>query len=88
MQEVPASVKERYVIVKDLLGNPAKKYMLLYSLLKKIDKAEYSVHEEFRKNVTLRLKGVKTMDIKVENLYNYLEITKEFVSYMKGLMKK
>src|SRR3989338_8139601 len=35
---VSGSVKERSIQVKNLLGNPGKKYMSLYNLLKKIDK--------------------------------------------------
>src|SRR3989339_1368203 len=38
ISEVPATVKERAIIVKDLIGNPINKYMALYNLLKKIDK--------------------------------------------------
>ena len=59
--------------------------MALYNLLKKIDKAEYSAKEEFRKNVTLTTKNTPTpIEVKVVNLYEYLEITKEFVSFMRS----
>ena len=88
LSEVPGSVKERSILVKNLLGNPVKKYLALYNLLKKVDKAEYYAIEEFRKNVTLRLKGSKSLDIKVDDLYNYLIVTRDFVVYMRQLMKE
>ncbi len=83
--EVPLSVKERALLVGKTLGNPVKKFMALYKLLKEIDKAEYTSHDEFRKNVTLRVKLKKPTDIKVEDLYKYLENTKEFVAFMKNI---
>jgi hypothetical protein len=87
IEEVPTNVKERALLTKNLLGAPAKKYFILYNLLKKIDKAEYTPREEFRKNVTLITKTPVVMEIKVDNLYDYLEKTKEFVSYINTLMK-
>ena len=88
IDEVPTNPKDRGIMVKDILGNPGKKYLILYNNLKKIDKAEYTATEEFRKNVTLKTKTTKPMFVKVDNLYNYLEITKEFISFMRTTMKK
>src|SRR3989344_5683214 len=76
--DVPTNVKERATLARSILGNPLNKYFILYNLLKKIDKAEYTPREEFRKNV---------MEIKVDNLYDYLEKTKEFVNLIIGHMK-
>ncbi len=86
IEEVPASVKERAIEVKRMIGNPVQKYMTLYNLLKRIDKAEYTATEEFRKNVTLTTKEPKPLLVKVENLYEYLETTKAFVKFMKEKM--
>lgn len=86
--DVPGNVKERAVLVKNILGNPGKKYLVLYNLLKKIDKAECTAVEEFRKNVTLKTKTTKPIEVKVENLYNYLEITKEFVGFIRHRMNE
>ena len=83
ISEVPLTVKERALKVKSLIGSPVTKYMMLYNLLKKIDKAEYTSTEEFRKNVTLTTKGPNSVNVKVENLYDYLEKTKSFVKFMK-----
>ena len=56
--------------------------MTLYNLLKRIDKADYIATEEFRKNVTLTTKEANPVNVKVENLCEYLDITKDFVSFM------
>ena len=82
INEVPASVKERALMVKKLIGNPVKKYMILYNLLKRIDKTDYTATEEFRKNVTLTTKESKPIKVKVEDLINYLNATKDFASFM------
>jgi len=86
--EVPGTIKERAVMVKDILGNPVKKYIILYNLLKKIDKAEYTAIEEFRKNVTLKTKDAKSIEVKVDNLYDYLDRTRDFVNLIKSRIKK
>ncbi len=87
ISEVPTNPKDRGIMVKEILGNSGKKYLILYNTLKKIDKAEYTATEEFRKNVTLKTKTTKPILVKVENLYNYLEITKEFINFMRNNMK-
>ncbi len=87
INNVPESVKERSILVKSILENPGKKYLTLYNLLKKIDKSEYTVLEEFRKNVTLKVKVPKPLDVKVVDLYQYLETTKEFAAFIKQKIK-
>ncbi len=87
LEEIPASVKEKMTAVKDLLGPPARKYFTLYNLLKKIDKAEYTAHEEFRKNVTLKTKGSVSIEVKMPDLYHYLEVTREFVTFLRQKLK-
>ena len=52
--------------------------------LKRIDKSKYKASEEFRKNVTMKLTEGKSLSVKVEDLYNYLKTTKEFVSFIKS----
>ncbi len=83
INEVPGTAKERTIKTKNMLGSSVNKYLVLYNLLKKIEKSDYTAYEEFRKNVTLRTKGVKPIEVKVENLYDYLEKTKAFVRFMK-----
>ena len=87
-KEIPGNIKDRALAVKVILGAQVKKYLALYNLLKKIDKAEYEAIEEFRKNVTLKTKTPVPMEVKVDDLYNYLNITKEFVNFMRGKIKE
>lgn len=84
IEDVPASSKERVALVKSLLGSSARKYLSLYKLLKDVEKAECTAIDEFRKNVTLRVKKPKQLDVKVDDLYHYLETTREFVAFIKG----
>lgn len=86
--EVPATIKERAIMVKNIIGSPVRKYLVLYNLLKRIDKAEYTAIEEFRKNVTLKTKDPKPIDVKVNNLYEDLDKTREFVNFIKLRIKK
>ena len=84
INSVPNTAKERAIKVKELLGNPGKKFLALYNLLKKIDKADHKCSEEFRKNVTLTVKmGSKDVLVKVDDLYEYLDTTKKFVIFMR-----
>ena len=64
---IPLSKKERTHLVKDLLGTSVSKYLMLYFLLKKIEKSEYTSIEEFRKNVTLKTKTTRPIEVKVNN---------------------
>ncbi|MBS3159448.1 hypothetical protein J4436_01540 [Candidatus Woesearchaeota archaeon] len=79
---IPLSKKERTHLVKDLLGTSVSKYLMLYFLLKKIEKSEYTSIEEFRKNVTLKTKTTRPIEVKVNNLYEYLDKTKEFINFI------
>ncbi len=83
LEELPGSAKERSILVREEIGNQGKKFLTLYNMLKKIDKAEYEAFEEFRKNVTLKTKGSKPVSIKMDDLYKFLEITKEFIMFMR-----
>ncbi|HLD10609.1 MAG TPA: hypothetical protein VJB89_00880 [Candidatus Nanoarchaeia archaeon] len=82
LNDVPFSKNERALLVSKLLGNKIKKHMSLYNILKRIEKSEYTGTEEFRKNVTLKTKGVKSIEVKMVNLYEFLDITKEFVKIL------
>lgn len=88
IKAVPKTAKERATLAKNLLGSSCRKYFTLYNLLKKINKADYAAREEFRKNVTLIAKLTKPVEIKVLDLYDYLEITRDFVSYLDEKIRK
>ena len=55
-----------------------------YLLLKKIDRAEYTKKEEFKKNVRLIAmdEDGESWEVNIEKLYEFFERTKDFVSYV------
>ena len=88
IKDIPVSKEGKIKKVKELLGKQSHKYFKLYDLLKKIDKAEYSKCEEFRKNVTLITKTKPEIRVKTDSLNTYFEATKEFVYLAHDSMKK
>lgn len=88
IKDIPISKEGKIKKVKELLGKQSHKYFKLYDLLKKIDKAEYSKCEEFRKNVTLITKTKPEIRVKTDSLNSYFETTKEFVYLAHEFMKK
>jgi len=64
-------------------------FINFYLLLKKIDRAEYTKKEEFKKNVRLIVMDhdEESYEINIEKLYEFYERTKEFVSYVEEKYK-
>lgn len=85
--EIPGSMKEKIELAKKLLGNKAKKHIALYSILKKIERADHCDVDEFRKNVALRTKGPNPIVVRMDTLSTYLESTKDFVRFIRGEMR-
>ncbi len=65
-----------------------KDYIKFYNLLKKIDRAEYSKRNEYRKNVTLMAIQApgKFIDVDIPIIVEYYNKTKEFVSFIRSWM--
>ena len=59
----------------------------IYLKEKNIDDSLNIAKEEFRKNVTLTTKATKPIAIKVEDLYEFLDKTKNFVHYVNSIKK-
>ena len=55
-----------------------------YLILKKIDRAEYTRKEEYKKGVKLIAidENEETWEINIEKLHEFFEKTKEFVKYV------
>ncbi len=87
ISEVPVSIKEKIERTKKLLGNKFKKYLILYNILKKIEKADHCDIDEFRKNVTLRTTGPNPIEVKMVTLLAYLDATKDFVKFIRSEMR-
>ncbi|MBS3143360.1 hypothetical protein J4446_00570 [Candidatus Woesearchaeota archaeon] len=60
-----------------------------YLFLKKIDRAEYTKREEFKKNVRLIVmdEDEESYEIDIEKLYEFYEKTKDFVKYVEDSYK-
>ncbi len=59
-------------------------FINFYLLLKKIDRAEYTKKEEFKKNVRLIAmdENGESWEVNIEKLYEFFERTKDFVKYV------
>jgi len=61
-----------------------KEFIDFYLMLKRVDRAEYTKKEEFKKNVRLVVmddNGI-TYEINIEKLYEFYEKTKDFIRYV------
>lgn len=85
--EVPVSIKEKIELTKKLLDNKFKKHLMLYHILKKIEKADHCDIDEFRKNVTLKTQGPNPIEVRMDTLLAYLEATKDFVKFIRSEMR-
>ncbi len=84
IDEIPVTVKERAIMVKDIISSTQfNKYMRHYNLLKRVEGAKCTHHSEFRKDVTLRTPGKRCVDVKIDTLYKYLETTKEGIKFIR-----
>jgi hypothetical protein len=85
--DVPKLIKLRNEALKKLFprNKNIKEILEFYETLKNIHKADYSVKEEYRKNVTLITDIAK---VNVELLKEYFERTKEYVRFLQEIKKK
>ena len=88
IEAVPETIKERVKLVRELVGSSFNKYYRNYNLLKKVVAAEYDSFEEFRKNVTLLTRTKPPIRVKMLDVVNYLEITKEGVIFLREWLDK
>lgn len=63
-----------------------KTYIDFYNLLKRVDRAEYTKKEEYRKNVTMMVTDEMILEINIPKLKEYFEKTKEFVEWVDNLV--
>jgi len=85
IKEIPLMPITRAEEVKKYLKKPElKEFVDFYLALKKIDRAEYTKKEEFKKNVRLIVMDENEIshEINIEKLYEFYEKTKDFVKYV------
>lgn len=87
IKEVPVSVRQMADQVQILLGKSSTKHLKLYDLLKRVDKSEFSASSEYRKGLTLHVHVPRHMEIKMIDLFVYLEKTTDFVKQTQAFNK-
>ena len=83
--EVPTIPKLRCEILLKIFPNDEgiKDYVDFYNLLRKIDKAEYTKKEEYRKNVTL---VTEYCDVNIETVHQFYDKVVDFYRYVQRYM--
>lgn len=90
IKEIPLVPIERAEeIRKYLKKTDFMDFIDFYLFLKKVDRAEYTKKEEFKKNVRLVVmnENEESYEINIEKLYEFFEKTKEFVRYVEDNYK-
>jgi len=84
---IPYLPLERMELLSKVLSGikEAEDYILLYHLLKHIDKSEYKAKEEYRKNVTLM---TKDFDVDTPMLMLYFDKTKDFAKFANAYVRE
>lgn len=88
VKEIPALPKEKAELLESKLKNKIKKYIKYYYLFKKIENADFTRREEYRKHVTMivSIEG-KKLEIDIPLLIEYYKVTKEFVDFIEETMQ-
>ena len=85
IKEIPLMPISRAEEVKKYLKKTELiEFIDFYLLLKRVDRAEYTKKEEFKKNVRLVVmnENEESYEINIEKLYEFFEKTKEFIRYV------
>jgi len=85
LKELPLTPISRAQETKKLASRrpEIRDFLDFYYLLRRIDKAEYTKKEEYRKNVALIvLDNDEVITIDIERLFEYYKKTRDFVAYV------
>jgi len=90
--EYPDNAALKCELVKKLFSDNGEvmEYMGMYALLRKLNKAEYTKREEYRKNVTMiaEIDNSETIEINTDVLKEYYEKTKTFAALVKRIIEE
>ena len=80
-KEMPRTVKERVVLLRKMFKKDERMYDYLdfYELLKRLERAEFSGKDEYRKNVSF---VTKFMTVDVPTLEKFFEKCIDFIRYV------
>ena len=88
IKELPESVIEKCNLLKENFKDDIfTDYVNFYLMLRKLNKAEYTRSNEFRKHVTMTatLDSGQVMEVKITTIHEYFEKTKAFIHYIREL---
>ncbi|HLC63684.1 MAG TPA: hypothetical protein VJJ21_05200 [Candidatus Nanoarchaeia archaeon] len=90
LKQIPLTPLSRAQELKKLTmrRQEMKEFLKFYFLLKRIDKAEYSKKEEYRKNVALTiLENDEVFTIDIEKLFEFYKRTRDFIDFVEEKYK-
>ncbi len=89
--EVPKSRSRRIDIIKDFFkdNTDVQDYLDFYYLLRKLNRAEFTRRQEFRRHVTMGvlLEDGRLVELNIDVINDYYEKTKSFVDFAASFMK-
>jgi hypothetical protein len=83
--EIPISPAMKCAALKKLHADPRlHKEIDFYLLLRQLNKAEYTSHQEYRRHVTMKAKLMSGSDVEIniDVITEYYKRTKEYMEYM------
>ncbi len=90
IKAIPLTPKSRCEVLEKLIKHPdIKMFIRFYNLLKKIDKAEFTKKNEYRKHVALIAidEYDKNIEVDIAILVNYFERTRDYVYLIKSWIR-
>ena len=91
ISEIPKFPKPRADLVKDHMSKDKTVVdnIDFYLFLRKVDKADFTRTQEFRRHVTMTVTvEEKTYEIKIDHIKEYFEKVKSFISYVESKIDK
>lgn len=87
LDEIPKFPKLRADAVKNIVTGELADHIDFFLLLRKIDKAEFTRSQEFRRHVTMtcEVEG-QTLNIKIDTVKEYFEKVKNFLDVVKNIV--
>lgn len=85
IEELPTARTKKMEVLKDYFKNNAEftDYLDFYLLLRRIDKANFTRRQEFRRHVTMTaiLEDNKIVELNIDSIHEYYNKTKAFVDF-------
>ena len=87
IEEIPASIKVKCDLLKSTYKNDEalNDYLNFYLLLRKLNRAEYTKRNEFRRHVTMSatIDDGKIVEVTIDSINEYFERIKAFLMYIR-----